>query len=327
MQEAMASIGHPEYRWTPGIPDERGVSHDFMLYQGPSTPLYLRVEECEAVRRAYINCLPSFIYQETDEGPIGASAQQAVRLAEKANSIVRSKSTLTSNWYDFYDTMMPRGVVCKKPISHSGAINSAVNFMHNKYFSQERSRTSASIKYSLTVPGQTGKRIAVAPEKFQTALDDATARGWDNWNEETDPKFRAANPSLQQFRQDTEAQLRAFYVPGRQPTVDDFVAAMSKYMGERLKAYKATTPGRLKQAVWNAISKYAADETKIDLEAVSGYFLPADFTQFCIYAAGIILEYMGYSKGVKNQEASWVPHSAPMTILTSVDLTNWYAGR
>jgi len=194
--------------------------------------------------------------------------------------------------------------------------------MHNLYFSKERTRTSTSARYSLTVPGQTGKRIAVPPEKFQKAVDDATQRAWVKWSE-VDPKFRATNPSQSQMRQDVEKQLRAFYVPGRPPTVDDFVESMKKYMEERLRAYKATVPGRIKPAVWTAISKHAADETKIDLEAVSGYFLPADFTQFCIYAAGIILEFLQYTKGVRKQEAFWLPHDAPMSVLTSVQLSTW----
>lgn len=326
MAQAMASIGHPEYRWSPGIPDERGVSHEFMLYQGPSEPLYLRVEECEAVRRAYLNCLPSFIYEETDEGPIGASAQQAISLAQKAGAIVRSKSTLTEKWFEFYDVSLPRGVTCKKAISHSGAVHTAVNRMHNLYFSQERSRTSTSARYLLPSPDTSGTRIAVPPDKFQKALDDATQRAWAKWSE-VDPKFRATNPSQSQMRQDVEKQLRAFYIPGRPPTVDDFVESMRKYMEERLRAYKATVPGRLKPAVWDAIAKHAAGETKIDLEAVSGYFLPADFTEFCIYAAGIILEFLQYTRGVRNQVAFWLPHEAPMTVLTSVQLSNWRAGR
>lgn len=323
----MASIGHPEYRWGPGIPDERGVSHDFMLYQGPSTRLYLRVEECEAARRAYINCLPSFIYQETDEGPIGASAQQCVRLAEKANSIVRSKSTLKSNWYDFYDTMMPPGVVCKEAVTHTGFVTSAAGKITGRLFKDEIARElSKPGKYKILYPGYKYKRIAVTPEKMQKAIQEASVMAWEEWSQ-YDPKFRATNPSFEEIRSKVEEEINYGYFTGKKVTVDDFVAAMSKYMGEKLKSYKATVPGRLKQAVWDNISEYAAKETKIDLEAVSGYFLPDQFKQFCVYAAGIILEYMGYSKGVKNQEAFWVPHSAPMTILTSVDLTNWYAGR
>jgi len=326
MQAAMASIGHPEYRWSPGIPDERGISHPFMLYQGPDTILYLTMDECERVRRAYINCLPGLILQETDEGPMGASVQQVYSLVEKAGSTVRSKSTLTSKWFDFYDVSLPQGVYCKKPATHEFAILSATTGIHKSYFSKVRARTSTSAKYSLTVPGQTGKRIAVVPEIFQQVLDDSTQRAWAKWSE-VDPKFRATNPSQSQMRQDVEKNLRLFYVPGRPPTVEDFVSSMRKYMEERLRAYRATVPGRIKPAVWEAISKHAADETKIDLEAVSGYFLPADFTDFCIYAAGIILEFLGFTKGPANMETYFLPHSAPMTVLTSVQYSEWVRGR
>lgn len=316
----MAAIGHPEYHWSPGIPDPRGISHEFMLYQGPKEPLYLLVEECEEARQAYIRCLPGFIYAETDEGPIGASAQQVTRLAEKARSLVRRKSTLKQPWFDFYDDLRTLSVYCKKRISHSGAVHTSVNRMHNLYFSKERGRVRTSARYYILVDGR--KRIAVTPEKFQKALDDATARAWAKWSE-VDPKFRATNPSQSQMLQDVEKQLRAFYLPGRPPTVDDFVASMRKHMEERLRAYKATVPGRVKPAVWDAISKHAAKETKIDLEAVSGYSLPADFTAFCVYAAGVILEFLQYSRGVRNQVAFWLPHEAPMTVLTSVQLSTW----
>lgn len=323
MENAMASIGHPEYRWTPGIPDERGVSHPYMLRQGPDEALYLRVEECEAARQAYIQCLPGFIYEETDEGPIGASAQQAVRLAEKANSIVRSKSTLTSNWYDFYDTMMPRGVVCKKPVTHTGVVMSAASSITGKLFKDEWSRSNSNPgKYKILYPGYKYERIAVTPEKMQKAIQEASVKAWEEWRQ-YDTKFRATNPSFDEIRSGVEKQISYGYFPGRPPTADDFVAAMRTYMEERLKAYRATVPGRLKPAVWDAISKYAADETKIDLEAVSGYFLPADFTEFCVYAAGIILEFLQYTKGVRNQVAFWLPHEAPMTVLTSVQLSTW----
>jgi len=326
MQAAMAAIGHQEYRWSPGIPDERGISHESILYQGPDTTLYLTMDECERVRRAYINCLPGLILQETDEGPMGASVQQVMSLVEKAGSTVRSKSTLAQAWFDFYDNLAILKVYCKKPIYPDGVVHSAVNRMHNLYFSKERARTSISIKYSLTVPGQTGKRIAVIPEKFQQALDDATNRAWQGWNE-VDPKFRAVNLSQNQIRQKVENEIRLSYIPGRPPTVDDFVASMRKYMEERLRAYRATTPGRLNPAVWDAIGEYAAKEVKIDLEAVSGYFLPADFTEFCKYASGIILEFMSYTKGPRNQEAYYLSHDAPITVLTSAQYSEWVRGR
>lgn len=334
LERALAAIGHPEFGWGPGLPDEKGISAPYMLRRGPTTPnsLYLTISECEKVRQEYLKCLPTFIYAETDEGPMGASAKQVETLIEQASkfkkSVVWNKYTgnIISLDYDFYDFLHHRipSIVCKKPLSHYGFASSAIGSATQKYFMKEYSRTSQSAKYYILSP-ESRKVIAIAPEKFHEAVEYAVQKGWEAWNQ-VEGKFRRTNPSLQEFRQYTAEQFVKF-VPGRAPTVDDFVASMRKYMEERLRAYRATTPGRLKPAVWDAIGEYAAKEVKIDLEAVSGYFLPTDFVEFCKYASGIILEFLGYTKGPHNQEAYYLSHDAPMTVLTSVQYSEWVRGR